>query len=411
MARRCSTLCLPFAQALSAEVAADPAACRQALDRFSRAMPELFPGGSAGGYLLKDRRPSRKLPLCLRRIRLKATGESFTARPAFARPYMAGWAGDASGPPFLRAFGVPFWALARALGRGHADWHRLEVALGRNSAAGTTLRRAAVPARVLADERHRPRDGLRNYVATTAGAGCCLGAALAQAAGAEGPRAAYAVFKAEAQGAQPGYAPATVSADGGAAAHQAWLALLARVAMLRRFLRGWLAVRCRGKLSDASAALSERVWPACRAATRRSFAQRMRRLREWAEARARAARVLEQVRELCGRAGQYGAAYAHPGGHRRSNAWGRVMRSMNRCFGDGQHLPGAAEAGARHVRAWALLYNSRPWHPSWAKACGGWRCPAGRLNRHRYHDDWLQNLLASASRAGYRRRDATPPTP
>jgi hypothetical protein len=58
-----------------------------------------------------------------------------------------------------------------------------------------------------------------------------------------------------------------------------------------------------------------------------------------------------------------------------------------------------------------LLYNFRPWRPATARANGGWRCPAERLNRHRYHDDWLHNLLASASLGGYRRRIAPPPTP
>ena len=54
------------------------------------------------------------------------------------------------------------------------------------------------------------------------------------------------------------------------------------------------------------------------------------------------------------------------------------------------------------MRAWALLSNYRPWHPAVARANDGWRCPAERLNRHRYHDDWLQNLLISASLGGYR---------
>ena len=63
------------------------------------------------------------------------------------------------------------------------------------------------------------------------------------------------------------------------------------------------------------------------------------------------------------------------------------------------------------VRAWALLFNHRPWHPTAVRANGGWRCPAERLNKHRYHDDWLQNLLASASLGGYRRRIAPPQNP
>src|SRR5215211_2717758 len=146
MARRCSTVCLPFDQQSYPEQVADPATFRAALDRFFLAMPDLFPDGFASGYLLKDRRASRKLGLCLRRVELKATGEALTVRPAFALPYMAGWAPDASGPLFLRAFGVPFWALARVFGRDPMYWYRVEVALGRNSIAGTTLRRAEVPA-------------------------------------------------------------------------------------------------------------------------------------------------------------------------------------------------------------------------------------------------------------------------
>jgi hypothetical protein len=411
MARRCSTICLPFDQPTYPAVVADPAAFRRALGRFFREMPELFPDGFAQGYLMKDRRPSRKLGLCLRRVRLKATGETFTVRPAFALPYMAGRAFDASGPLFLRAFGVPFWALAVVFGHDHDYWYRLEVALGRNSVAGTTLRRASVPAHVLADEHHQPRDGGKNYVATTVGEGCCLGAALAQTAGADDLEEAYRAFKAEAEDVQPGYSPQTVSADGWAATHQAWLALFPLAVILRCFLHGWLAVRSRGKLSDGFQALSERVWHAYHAPTRRCFAQRMRRLWEWARVSVTACWVLEQVGKLCARAKEYGLAYAHPGGHRTSNMLDRVMRSMNRYFEDCQHLHGAEQACERHCRAWALLHNFRPWHPATARANHGWRCPAERLNKHRYHDDWLQNLLASASLGGYRRRIAPPPTP
>jgi hypothetical protein len=411
MARRCSTLCLPFDQDLYPQLVADPAAFRRALDHFFRAAPELFPDGFAQGYRLKDSRASRKLGLRLRRFRLKATGETFAVRPSFALPYMVGLTEHASGPLFLRAFGVPFWALARVFGRDHAYWYRVEAGLGRNSVAGTTLRRAGVPEHLLADEHHQPRDGVKNYVATTVGAGCCLGAALAQTAGADDLLAAYGVFKAEAQDVQPGYAPETVSADGWAATHQAWLALFPLVVILRCFLHGWLNVRSRGKLSDGFHALSELVWHAYHALARRSFGQRMRRLWEWARANVKAAWVLEQVRKLCGRAKEYGLAYAHPGGHRTSNMLDRVMRAMNRYFDAGQHLHRSADACGRHVRAWALLHNFRPWHPAVARANGGRRCPAERLNRHRYHDDWLQNLLASASLCGYRQRLAPPPTP
>jgi len=176
------------------------------------------------------------------------------------------------------------------------------------------------------------------------------------------------------------------------------------VVILRCFLHGWLSIRDRAKhLGEVFGALSEKVWHAYHAADRRSFAQRLRRLGEWVARSVGATYVLEQVRKLCGRGQDYGVAYAHPGGHRTSTMLDRVMRAMNRYFDDGQHLHGSEQACAQHGRAWALLYNFRPWHPAVARTHGGHRSPAERLNRHRYHDNWLQNLLVSASLAGCRR--------
>jgi hypothetical protein len=409
--RGCSTICLPFDQGAYEEAVADPDAFRQALDRLFALVPELFPEAFAHGYLLKDSRLSVKLGIRIRRIECKATGEAFSVRPSFAMPYMAGLADDVSGPLFLRSFGVPFWALARVFGRDHDYWYRLEVALGRASVAGTTLRKAEVPAHLLADEHHQTRDGEKCYIATTVGGGCCLGAELAQTANADDLTDAYAVFKAEARDVEPGYAPATVSVDGWASTHQAWLWLFSAVTLLRCFLHGWLNIRSRGKLNESFAELSAKVWHAYHAVTRRSFSQRLRRLWEWARANVKGAWLLEQVEKLCRRSKEYGEAYDHPGCHRTSNMLDRVMRPMSRYNESGQHLHGGEEACKRHVRAWALLYNFRPWHPATARENGGWRCPAERLNKHRYHEDWLQNLLAHASLNGYRRRIAPPQNP
>src|SRR6516164_5303099 len=371
MARRCSTICLPVCKDAYPGFIDSAVAFRGWLDSAFRDAPELFPQGFAQGYTLKDSRFSAKRGLRLRRIHCKATGQTFSVRPCFALPYMTGWADDVQGPLFLRGFGVPFWALARVFGRGPMYWYRLELSLGRPSIVGTTVRRAELPEHLLADEHHQPRDGVKNYIATTVAEGCCLGAALAPSAGADDLRAAYQVFKQEAQDVRPDYRPKTVNTDGWKPTRQAWLELFPLVVILRCFLHGWLNIRSRGKLSAAFATLSEKVWQAYRAPDRRSFAQRLRRLGEWAKAQVKTGWVLEQVQKLCGRAGEYGKAYRHPGG--------------------------------RHCRAWALLHNFRPWGPEGVRDNGGWRSPAERLNRHRYHDDWLQNLLVSASLGGYRR--------
>ena len=113
--------------------------------------------------------------------------------------------------------------------------------------------------------------------------------------------------------------------------------------------------------------------------------------------------VLQSVLDLCDKREQWSLAYEHPQGHRTSNMLDRIMRGMNRYFVDGQHLHGSPAASEQHSRAWALLWNFAPWHPAVANCHNGWNSPAERLNKHRYHAHWLQNLLVSASLGGYRR--------
>src|SRR5262249_35068481 len=373
------------------------------LDRAFQECPELFPKDFAQGYTLKDSRFSVKRGLRLRRVRCKASGQTFSVRPSFVWPYMSAWTDQVQGPLFLRSFGVPFWALARVFGRGPMYWYRLELSLGRNSVVGTTVRHAAVPEHLLADEHHQARDGRKNYIATTVGQGCCLGAALAQSAGAEDLQAAYGVFKQEAPDVCPCYQPRTVNTDGWQATRQVWHVLFPLAVLLRCFLHGWLALRNRAKLTETFRALSDRIWEAYRAPSRRSFGQRMRRLWEWAQQRVSIAWVLGQVQKLCSRAGEYGLAYGQAGGQRTSNMLDRQMRAMNRYVNEGQHLDGSEQACERHCRAWALLHNFRPWGPEAKRQNKGQCSPAERLNKHRYHDNWLDNLLVSASLSGYRR--------
>jgi hypothetical protein len=399
-----STICLPIDKDLYQQVIDSPEAFRHCLDQAFCDMPELFPAAFAQGYTLKDTRRSKKTNLLMRRIECKATAEAFTVRPSFALPYMTGETDDVEEALYLRSFGVPFYALARVFGRDRMYWYRLEVSLGRNSIVGTTVRQAEVPEHLLTDEHHQTLDGEKVYVATTVAEGCCLGASLSQNADEVGLTEAYGVFKQEALNVKPDYQPKTVNADGWAATRAAWKTLFPWIVVLRCFLHGWLNIRDRAKhLKEVFWSLSEKVWDAYHAPDRRSFAQRLRRVWQWAKEHVKATHVLEQVQKLCGRVREYGEAYRYPGGHRTSNMLDRVMRSMNRYFEDGQHLHGSYEACERHCRAWALLYNFRPWGPATVRANDGYECPAERLNKHRYHDNWLENLLVSASLAGYRR--------
>jgi hypothetical protein len=318
-------------------------------------------------------------------------------------PYLTARVADVENALLLRKYGVPFWVVAHIFGSDPMFWYRLECGLGRFSVVGTTVRQAKMPKHLLADEHHQSLDGQKVYIATTGGGGCCLGAEPAAAAGTNELKVAYAVFKDEAQDVAPKYAPKTVNTDGWKGTQAAWKALFKQVVILQCFLHGWLKIRDRAKhLKELFAEISRQVWEAYHAPDRRRFGQRLRRLREWASGHLSGV-VLEKVLDLCGKRARFAVAYRHPGGHRTSNMLDRQMRGMNRYFDHGQHLHGSLGACRLHSRAWALLWNFAPWHPATTRENQGWRCPAERLNRHRYHDSWLQNLLISASLGGYRR--------
>ncbi len=401
--RGSSTICLPFRTEDYDALLDDPVRFRAALDNAFRDCPERFPTAFAHGYRLKDARTSKKLGLRLRRIVCTATNEAFTIRPAFVLPYATAWTADVEKALYLRCFGVPYHALVYVFGRNPSFWYRLEISLGRNSLVGTTVRRAQMPEHLLADEHHQTRDGTKVYIATTVAKGCCLGAEVSASADEAGLSTAYQKFAAEADNVQPGYQPQTVNLDGWAATRAAWLNLFPTVAILRCFLHGWLAIRDRSKhLQETFWTLGEKVWHAYEATTRRELVQRLRRLREWAREQL-SGPVLEQVLKLCSRGKEYGLFCEHRDGHRTSAMLDRVMREMNGYYENGQHLHGSQEAANQRSRAWALLFNFSPWSAQTIRRQQGCQSPAERLNGHRYQDNWLQNLLVSASLAGFRR--------
>lgn len=401
--RTIRTICLPCTEDDYDAIVKDAHRFRLWVKESFDLHPELFPEGFAKGFQMVDCRISKKMQLRLRRIELR-DGTRFTIRPSFVMPYMTARTAEVEKPLFLRKFGVPFWALAHVFGRNRMFWFRQECGLGQFSIVGTTVRQAAIPEHLVADEHHQTCDGDKVYLATTVGGGCCLGVAMAETAGTDDLVAAYQVFRDEARNVDPDYAPKTVNTDGWKGTQAAWLTLFPLIVVLRCFLHAWLKIRDRAKnLKEQFYELSTYVWNAYHADTKRSFAQRLRHLATWARQNVSGI-VLEAVRDLCAKKQLWLKAYEHPQGHRTSNMLDRIMRPMNRYFFDAQHLHGSRATNERHVRGWALLWNFAPWNPATTKANADWRCPAERLNKHRYHDSWLQNLLISASLGGYRIR-------
>ena len=228
--------------------------------------------------------------------------------------------------------------------------------------------------------------------------------ALAETADADELTRAYGVFRDEARCLDPGYRPETVDTDGWAATQAAWRALFQGVTLILCFLHAFLKIRERAvHLKETFDALRERAWEAYHASDARSFSQRLRRLREWATDHVDKEVVREKVLALCNKRRAFVRAYAHPGCYRTSNLVDRLLRRLDYHLYCTQHLHGTAAAAEQGLRGWALIHNFAPSCPETVRESPGLRSPAERLNGMRYHPEWLQNLLISASLGGYRR--------
>ena len=272
-------------------------------------------------------------------------------------------------------------------------WHRLECSLGRFSPVGTTVQAAeGLPRHLVADEKHTTMAGEKVYLAAVAGSGCCPGPALAESAGDDDLEAAYGVFRDEATLLDPDYRPETVDTDGWPATQAAWRALFEGVTIILCYLHAFLKIRDRAKhLGETFDAPRRRVWDAYHAPDARTFSQRLRRLREWAEANVDKAVVKEKVPASRGKRGAFVLAYAHPDCHRTSNPVDRLLRRLDYHLYRGQHLHGSTDAAGLGLRGWALIHNFAPSCPWTIRSSPELRSPAERLNGKRYHSEWLRN--------------------
>ena len=64
-------------------------------------------------------------------------------------------------------------------------------------------------------------------------------------------------------------------------------------------------------------------------------------------------------------------------------------------------LHGHLKTAESRLRGWALLMNFRPFEPQTRRQTG-YQSATNRLNKAKYHDNWLHNLYISASLGGVR---------
>ncbi len=326
-------------------------------------------------------------------------------------PYMTGFAKDVEKGLFLRKFALPFWAIARNHGKYAMYQYRLETSLGRFSIVGTTIKsQESLPRHIAADEKHTHLAGEKAYVPITVGNECVLGAGVTCNADQKDLQNAYGVFKEEAADANADYAPETVNTDGWKATVNSWRNLFPDIAILSCFLHIFLSIRnrCSKKFKGIFQEAADKLWNCYNAGTKASFSQRSRRLYEWSKNTVAPPIIADKIKKLCDNRTSFSIAYDFPGCHRTSNMIDRLMRRLDRFLFTTQFFHGNLVSACQSVRAWALIQNFAPSNPNTVKKYCGLQSPAERLNQFSYHENWLHNLLISASLGGYRSSPQNP---
>jgi hypothetical protein len=366
--------------------------------------PELFPISMSNGYSWHDiLPPSIKLGIQLYRIKVTATQEVYTICPSYVMPYMTGFTTDVEKVLFLQRFGVPFWALTYVFGKDDMHWYRMSKAFGRASILGTTVKtEEALPKDLLADEKHTFIQGDKIYGAMTVGDGCILGASLCHNVDEEALTKGYETFKKEARNVAPSYQPNSVNVDGWTATTNAWRTLFPKISIILCFLHAFLRIRDVCKKAPFFKELSDLVWNTYDADNKKSFSQRIRRLKEWAIENIDKGIVLDKVLSLCDKSNRFKVSYDHPDGARTSNMIDRLMRWADRYLFAMQYFHGTYKSAQQSFTAWAILRNFQPYCARVKRGKNILLCAASELNGFSYHQNWLENLLISMSMNGYR---------
>lgn len=403
--RGCKTICIPFESEEHYQRCLEQnSLCRQYINDIAQQHPELFPPGFDQGFIFKGTYHSKKQDIDLRRLKIQATGETFQLRPSFLMPYMIGRTEQIEKALYLRQWGVSFDALAYIFGKDPSFWYRAWLALGRPSIVGSTVKSAdSLPEHIVADEKHTRLDAEKVYVPTTVSQGCILGASVVPSPSTEDLEAGYGDFAAEARQLDPTYSPKTVCADGWEPTWNAWWRLFPTITVLLCFLHSAIKIRdCYRRDNALRFETLTRVWNAFKAETKRSFSQRIRRLRQWARDNLPGGKLREAVLKLCDKGPFFAMAYNFLQPYRTSNAVDRLINYQDRLLYAMRYFHGSLASARLALRAMAMLWNFHPYGARLRRQDGERLSPFADLNGFQYHDNWLHNLLIASSLGGRR---------
>jgi hypothetical protein len=391
---------VPFDPDQYNEIIQDPSSFRDHLAMHFEKSPELFPKHFGRGYLMKDIRVTKKLDLPLRRIRLNYTEITYTIHPSFIMPGCSGFTEHVSKGLFLRKSGTSFWTIAFTFGRNAMYWYRMEASLGRFSLVGTTVKDSTKLAEHLAaDEKHSKISGSKTYIATTVAEGCIFGCELTENAGNESLEKGYSVFKTESLELDDKYSPTTVNLDGWRATNNAWRSLFSKAVLIPCMLHFYIKIRdgAKKKWPEAFLEVADKFWHCYRAETKSSFSQRLRRFGEWAKSADIPEFMSKRIENLQKKTSELSTPYDHPGSHRTSNMLDRLMQRMDRHLFSAQYFHGNFRSANFSIRGWSLIQNFAPYNPRTTKSKPFGSSPAEFFNGKKYSENWLENLIVSAS--------------
>ena len=129
-------------------------------------------------------------------------------------------------------------------------------------------------------------------------------------------------------------APETVTTDGWQATQHAWQALFNQITVIWCFLHAFINLRDRTKKAcgERGHEVQRRVWEAYRATSKRAFAQRLWRLREWASTALPESEMNQKTLDVCDKRDEFSPSYDHLFAQRISNMVDRLMRVLDRAF-------------------------------------------------------------------------------
>ena len=123
-----------------------------------------------------------------------------------------------------------------------------------------------------------------------------------------------------------------MNTDGWSATKNAMKYLYPTIVIIQCFLHAYIKIRDRAlkKMQEVFKEIGEKVWDCYKATNKRSFSQRIRRVKQWAIKRVPDSIMKEKLLDLCSKRNLWIKYYDFPIAHRTSNALDRLMKFMNR---------------------------------------------------------------------------------